>query len=200
MQITVFQLGQLAANCYVVADETAKTCAVVDPGGQGRQLAQWIAKEGLTLRYVLLTHGHFDHVGGVKELMAECPEARVYIHPGDTRLPADMCRGLEWTDLYEEGDTLTMDGLSFRVFHTPGHTPGSVCLRVEDILLTGDTLFAGSCGRTDFPGGSWEQMMESLARVAEFPGNPAVLSGHGEGSTLEEERRSNPYMREAMKR
>ena len=200
MQITVFQLGQLGANCYIVADEEAKSCAVVDPGGQGSQLAVWLRKEGLTPRYVFLTHGHFDHVGGVKELAEAFPGLPVYIHPADTKLPADMCRGLWWSDLYEEGDEIAMDAISFRVYHTPGHTPGSVCLQAGDVLLTGDTLFAGSCGRTDFPGGSWEQLMTSFARLYALPGDFAVLSGHGGKSTLDAERRHNPYMKEAVKR
>ena len=200
MQITVFQLGQLGANCYIVADEQAKTCAVVDPGGQGRQVAQWLRQEGLTPWLVLLTHGHFDHVGGVQELVGEFPGLPVYLHPNDTKLTPDLSRGLFWTDFYEDGDELAMDGLTFRVLHTPGHTPGSVCLQVDDVLLTGDTLFAGSCGRTDFPGGSWQQLMDSFARLSKLPGNFGVLSGHGESSDLDTERASNPYMKEAMKR
>ena len=200
MQITVFQLGQLGANCYIVTDEKAKSCAVVDPGGQGRQLAQWLRDKGLTPRLVLLTHGHFDHVGGVQELVGEFPGLPVYLHPNDTKLTPDLSRGLFWTDFYEDGDELAMDGLTFRVLHTPGHTPGSVCLQVDDVLLTGDTLFAGSCGRTDFPGGSWQQRMDSFARLSKLPGNFGVLSGHGESSDLDTERASNPYMKEAMKR
>ena len=200
MQITMFQLGQLGANCYIVADEQAKSCAVVDPGGQGKELAQWLRQQGLTPKYVLLTHGHFDHVGGVKQLVEACPGLPVYLHPDDTKLTPDLCQGLWWSDFYEEGDELQMDGVTFRVYHTPGHTPGSVCLQAEDVLLTGDTLFAGSCGRTDFPGGSWEQMMESFCRLANLPGDYSVLSGHGEGTTLEEERCHNPYMKEAVKR
>ena len=93
-----------------------------------------------------------------------------------------------------------MDGVTFQVLHTPGHTPGSVCLLADKVLLTGDTLFAGSCGRTDFPGGSWSQMMDSLGRLANLPGNYTVLSGHGEDSDLDTERAANPYMKEAMKR
>ena len=200
MQITMFQLGQLGANCYIVADEQAKSCAVVDPGGQGAELAQWLRQQGLTPRFVLLTHGHFDHVGGVKQLVEAFPGLPVYLHPNDTKLTPDLCQGLWWSDFYEEGDELQMDSITFRVLHTPGHTPGSVCLQAGDVLLTGDTLFAGSCGRTDFPGGSWDQLMESFARLAKLPGDYSVLSGHSGGTKLETERRSNPYMKEAMKR
>jgi len=200
MQITIFQLGMLGANCYIVADEQAKSCAVVDPGGQGGALAGWLQAQKLTPKYVLLTHGHFDHVGGVKELVEAYPGLPVYLHPEDTKLTPELSKGLFWTDFYEEGDQITMDGITFRVLHTPGHTPGSVCLQAENVLLTGDTLFAGSCGRTDFPGGSWDQLMDSFARLAKLPGDYSVLSGHGEGSTLEAERSHNPYMKEAMKR
>jgi len=200
MQITIFQLGMLGANCYIVADEQAKSCAVVDPGGQGGALAGWLQAQKLTPKYVLLTHGHFDHVGGVKELVEAYPGLPVYLHPEDTKLTPELSKGLFWTDFYEEGDQITMDGITFRVLHTPGHTPGSVCLQAENVLLTGDTLFAGSCGRTDFPGGSWDQLIDSFARLAKLPGDYSVLSGHGEGSTLEAERSHNPYMKEAMKR
>ena len=200
MQITMFQLGQLGANCYIVADEQAKTCAVVDPGGQGAELARWLQQQGLTPKYVLLTHGHFDHVGGVKQLVEAYPGLPVYLHPNDTTLTPDLCQGLWWSDFYEDGDALQMDGITFRVMHTPGHTPGSVCLQAGDVLLTGDTLFAGSCGRTDFPGGSWDQLMESFSRLAKLPGDYSVLSGHGGGTKLEQERRTNPYMKEAMQR
>ena len=139
MQITVFQLGPLGANCYLVIDETAKTCAVVDPGGQGNELADWLSREGLTPKLVLLTHGHYDHVGGVKELAGRYPGLPVYLHPGDTALSPELSRGLFWTDLYEEGDTLTMDSITFRVLHTPGHTPGSVCLQAGDLIRVTDS-------------------------------------------------------------
>ena len=200
MQIGLVQIPRYGTNCYILMDETKKVCAVVDPGGQGRQLAQWLRDKGLTPRLVLLTHGHFDHVGGVQELVGEFPGLPVYLHPNDTKLTPDLSRGLFWTDFYEDGDELAMDGLTFRVLHTPGHTPGSVCLQVDDVLLTGDTLFAGSCGRTDFPGGSWQQLMDSFTRLSKLPGNFGVLSGHGESSDLDTERASNPYMKEAMKR
>ena len=136
-------------------------------------------------------------MGGVKGLLNQFPGLPVYVHPGDTKLTPQLSRGLFWTDFYEDGDELAMDGISFRVLHTPGHTPGSVCLQAGDVLLTGDTLFAGSCGRTDFPGGSWEQMMASLARLAALPGNFKVFPGHGEATDLDAERIYNPCMKEA---
>lgn len=110
-----------------------------------------------------------------------------------------MTRGLSWTNTYGEGDTLSLDSISFRVLHTPGHTPGSVCLIAGNLLFSGDTLFAGSCGRTDFPGGSWKDMLASLKRLAQLEGDYTVLPGHGEASTLETERATNPYMKEALR-
>lgn len=198
MEITVLQLGQLGANCYIVADEKAKSCAVVDPGGEGAELSAWLRARGLTPKAVFLTHGHYDHVGGAEALSAAFDGLPVYLHAGDTKLTPELCRGLYYNTFYGEGDTVTVDGLSFRVLHTPGHTPGSVCLQVEDVLLCGDTLFAGSCGRTDFPGGSWTQMLTSLGRLAALPGDLQVLPGHGEASSLSAERAQNPYMKEAM--
>lgn len=198
MRITVFELGSMGANCYIVIDEAVKSCAVVDPGGSGQALADWFDKEGLTPRYLFLTHGHFDHVGGVRALMEAYPDLPVYVHAADTDLGDHLGRGLAWTAHYSEGQVLSMDGLTFRILHTPGHTPGSVCIQVDDVLLTGDTLFAGSCGRTDFPQGSWSQMMSSLRRLAAMEGSLRVLPGHGESSTIDAERRHNPYMKEAL--
>ena len=127
--------------------------------------------------------------------MGRYPGLPVYLHPGDTSLTPELCRGLFWTDFYEEGDTLTMDSVSFRVLHTPGHTPGSVCLQTGDVLLTGDTLFAGSCGRTDLPGGDWSTIRTSLRRLAEIEANLWVLPGHGPSTQLREEKQYNPYLR-----
>ena len=200
MHITVFQLGALGTNCYIVTDEETKSCAIVDPGASGEALINWLDGDGLWPQYVLLTHGHYDHVGGVAALRDRYEGIPVYVHEADTHLSRELSMGLQWTHHYGEGDTLTMDGITFRVLHTPGHTPGSVCLQAEDVLLTGDTLFAGSCGRTDFPGGSWSQMMDSLIRLSKLDGDFRILPGHMEDSTLERERKHNPYMKEATKR
>lgn len=200
MHITSFELGSMGANCYVVIDDEAKSCAVIDPGGQGHDLARWLEGEGLTPKAVFLTHGHFDHVGGVKALLEHYADLPVYVHAADTDLGPHLGKGLVFNRHYDEGDVMEIDGLTFRILNTPGHTPGSVCIRLEDSLhlFTGDTLFAGSCGRTDFPKGSWTQMQQSLARLAAMEENLHVLSGHGPASTLDRERNSNPYMKEAL--
>lgn len=199
MKITQYPLGPLEANCYVIAGEQGH-CAVVDPGGQGRELAARIRRAGLKPQYVLLTHGHYDHVGGVQELTEEFPGLPVYLHQKDTELTPSLCLGLMWTAFYDEGDTLPLDELTIRVLHTPGHTPGSVCLLIGGSLFTGDTLFEGSCGRVDFPGGSWQQMLQSLGRLGRLEGNYPVFPGHGAPTDLAAERAENGYMKEAKKK
>lgn len=199
MKLYSFPLGPLETNCYVVADEATGRCAIVDPGDDGAAVAQWLAQQQLTPAYLFLTHGHYDHVGGIADLRAEYPDLPVYVHEADIALPPQMTRGLSWTHTYDEGDTISMDSITFHVLSTPGHTPGSVCLVAGNLLLSGDTLFAGSCGRTDFPGGSWQQMLASLKKLAQLEGDYTVLPGHGGATTLQTERDTNPYMKEALR-
>ena len=203
MKIKAFQVGELMTNCYLVWDENTKNAAIVDPGDDGAWLYDNLQKEGLTLRHILLTHGHFDHTSGVAELREKCP-VKPEIHMSRKDLGLRPVFGepavLEpyWITDWREGDTVVLDSITFRVLETPGHTPGSVCLLAEDVLFSGDTLFQGSCGRTDFPGGSWEQMAASLRRLYELPGDYTVLSGHTGSTTLQRERQTNIYMRSAL--
>ena len=194
MQIYTLCLGQLETNCYLVADGDG-IAAVIDPGDAPDTILEAARTHGLQIQAILLTHGHFDHVGGVRGL-AEALRCPVWIHENELTLPTHLTAGtLYYTDNYTDGDTVTVGKLTFTVLHTPGHTPGSVCLRCENTLFSGDTLFAGACGRTDLPGGSRAQMVESLARLAAIPENLTVLPGHGEATTLSRERESNPCLR-----
>ena len=188
-------LGAYQTNCYLVWEENSPTCVVIDPGYEPDTILDEAKKLGKEITAVLLTHSHFDHVGGVRELAAEtgCP---VYLHEAELSMPPQMTAGpLFYTNTYGEGDFVEAAGLSFKVLHTPGHTPGSVCLLCENAMFSGDTLFWGSCGRTDLPGGSWATIRKSLLRLADLSGDYDVYPGHGDATTLSFERKMNPYMR-----
>ena len=209
MEISVLQLGQIGTNCYIFHNKDSAACGIIDPGDQGDQLAVWLKKQGLEPEAVLLTHGHFDHILGIPGLRKQWPGLPVYCHPADLgegetagifgqRVPTVRSFGNITT--YKEGDVVSVAGTDVEVLETPGHTPGSVTLRAGDVLFTGDTLFAGSMGRTDLPGGDEAVIMRSLRRLGELEGDYQVLPGHEERSTLERERQGNYCLRAAMGR
>ena len=198
MKLTSLTVGSIETNCYIIYDEKSKSAVVIDPSDEASLVQARLDALGLELRAILLTHAHFDHGGDLGRLLAK-RSVPVYCHPADRALPSWLTHGLKWSEELSEGQSLDFDGLRFTVLHTPGHTPGSVCFRCGDWLFAGDTLFAGSCGRTDLPGGSWKEMAASLRRLAALEGNAAVYPGHGEPTTLEEERRDNPYLEMALK-
>ena len=194
LKVHTLTLGLYQTNTYIIHEEASKSCCVIDPGYEAAAILRKIDDLGLTLDAILLTHGHFDHVGAVKDLAADT-DCRVFLCAEDTQLPPMFTAGpLYYTDSYTEGSILNIAGLFIRVLHTPGHTPGSVCLLVDDVIFSGDTLFAGGCGRTDI-GGSWADIQKSLRRLGEIEGYFQVLPGHGESTTLAYEKRYNPYMR-----
>ncbi len=201
MNVKILQAGPLGVNCYILEDEEARQAAVIDPGGDAPEIIR--AVEGAELRYILLTHGHYDHVGGAAALKKAFPQAALYIHERDFRGvdPNLFPLGAQAGDVnfYDEGDEIAFGGVTLRVLHTPGHSEGGVTLRCGDLLFCGDTLFAGSCGRTDFPGGDSDKLMASLRRLGELEGNLRVCPGHMGLSTLDEERRSNPFLRQALR-
>ena len=194
LNIETYPLGAYQTNCYMVYEDESPDCIVIDPGYEPDTVL--LALKGIkkNLAAIFLTHGHFDHVGAVKILAADT-DCRVYIHENELSLPATFTAGpLYYTHTYGEGDLIEIAGMSVRVLHTPGHTPGSVCLTVEDNMFSGDTLFRDSCGRTDLPGGNGAEIFKSLRRLAGLPHDYRVLPGHGMESTLNEEREKNPYM------
>ena len=192
MNLKTLALGAYQTNCYLLSN--GSEALVIDPGYEPDTILDSL--EGLTLKAILLTHGHFDHVGAVKELVAETG-CEVYIHAAESTMPPMMTAGpLYYTRTYAEGDTIApIEGAELKVLHTPGHTPGSVCLLWGQELFAGDTLFAGSCGRVDLPGGDPAQMMQSLNRLASLQADYRVHPGHGPSTTLSQEKRYNPYMR-----
>ena len=202
MKLTILQLGVLGANCYVL--ENGSEAVAIDIGGTPERLLKLLGERGLTLKAILITHGHYDHVDGVEAVRAKTG-ATVYIHEADAEMLTSGMKNLAFhftekpfrpVSAYttvQEGQTIQAAGLDISVMHTPGHTPGGVCYRVGDALFTGDTLFCGGIGRIDL-GGNRKDMLASLQRLAALPGDADVYPGHGESTTLEDERRNNPYM------
>ena len=194
LKIHTLPLGLYQTNTYIIHEENSKSCCVIDPGYQANTILEKLSELGLKPEAILLTHGHFDHVGAVKDLAADT-NCRVFLCADDALLPPMFTAGpLYYTDTYGEGSVLNVAGLYIHVLHTPGHTPGSVCLMVDHAIFSGDTLFAGSCGRTDI-GGDWVTIQRSLKRLAAIEADFAVYPGHGESTTLAREKHYNPYMR-----
>ena len=177
MLIKCLPVGHLMTNCYVVTDEATLECAVIDPGDESNTILYYLEDNHLTCRAILLTHGHYDHTGAVDAVHEETG-ASVYMHALDAgkavAFDSYAYQPPEGTIFYKEGDEVKVGSLTFRVMETPGHTPGGVTLICGDALFTGDTLFNGSCGRTDFPGGDMEAELQSLAKIAALPGDYEV--------------------------
>lgn len=200
MLIKSFTLGHVQTNCYIVSDENTLECAVIDPGAEANTIMHYLEDNKLKCRFVLLTHGHFDHTGAVDDI-AKQTGASVCMSQKDVRKHITEM-GLKFappkgTVFFKEGDKFTVGSLVFEVVETPGHSEGSVTFRCEDALFTGDTLFKDSCGRTDFPGCSGADMMKSLKKLYELAGNYEVYPGHMEGTSLDRERKYNYFMQQA---
>jgi glyoxylase-like metal-dependent hydrolase (beta-lactamase superfamily II) len=194
MRIIQMALGSYQTNTYILSQEGSDRCLIIDPGYEPESIMRYVNQNNLNVEAILLTHGHFDHVGGVRQIAADT-DCEVYINRNETAMPPMFTAGpLYFTHSYDEGQRLTLADLEFTVLATPGHTPGSVCLDFGEDLFTGDTLFAGSCGRTDLPGGNSAQMRSSLDRLAALKKDCRVYPGHGGATTLDTERMTNPYM------
>ncbi len=201
MLIKSFCLGHVQTNCYIVSDESTMECAVIDPGGDSNIVMNYIEENKLKCTHILITHGHFDHTGAVEEIKNQTG-ADVYMHKKDVRRNlAEL--GFRYNPpkgtLYcKEGDEIKVGSLVFKVLETPGHSEGGVCFICGEALFSGDTLFRESCGRTDLPGCNGADMMKSLKKLYELPGDYEVYPGHMEQTTLDRERRFNYFMQSAM--
>ena len=192
----------IGTNCCLIGE--GGVCALVDPGGSPELVLELAERSGLELKMILLTHAHYDHVGAIPALLERFPDLPVYAHelelcPAGSPNPRYFLPHLGKNQRTSgEGDTLDLGGLAVRVLHTPGHSRGSVTLLAGDIMLSGDTLFAGSCGRVDLPGGDEQQMWASLARLGRLEEDWTVWPGHGEATSLDYEKQSNPYVKRAL--
>lgn len=207
-------VGPIQCNCYILSESVSGKAYVIDPGAESKELLSFLQKKKIKLQAVLITHAHIDHVGGIEMLNREIP-APVYYHTGDRFLYENVAMqaqlfGVSPRDLQAEqprvGDSTLQDRQRFaldegeiHVIHTPGHTPGSSCFHAigeSTAVFTGDTLFQGSIGRTDLWGGSFEQIMESIkTKLLSLDDRVPVFPGHGESTTIGEERRQNPFLR-----
>jgi glyoxylase-like metal-dependent hydrolase (beta-lactamase superfamily II) len=205
MIVEVIEVGPLQVNCIILGCEATHKAVVIDPGADIELIEATLGKHGLSVELILNTHGHFDHIGANRALKASTG-APLMIHKDDVKL-LQMARlqaatyGLKAEDSpppdkeLQEGQTLTFGAESLQVLHTPGHSPGCVCFYREGLLVSGDTLFAGSVGRTDLPGGNHEQLLQSLRdKVVGLPPETKVICGHGPVTTIARELRHNPFL------
>ncbi|NLO90255.1 MAG: MBL fold metallo-hydrolase [Clostridia bacterium] len=208
MKIKTIIVGKLHTNCYIFFDPETREGAVIDPGSQGDKILDYIDQSKIKVKYIINTHGHYDHIGAdlfLKEKLG----AEILIHGKDAAMLKDPMLNLSFYDdvseiggivpdrLLKEGDTISVGNISFKVLHTPGHTPGSICLLSQREIFTGDTLFECSVGRTDLPGGSFKQLKDSLKnKILNLPDHLIVYPGHGPSTTMEHEKKLNPYLKQ----
>ena len=201
MLIKTLPVGQLETNCYIVTNEKSLDCVVIDPGDESNTILDYLESNNLKCKAIMLTHGHYDHTGALEAVRQETG-ATVYMNRRDdvrSGVPEHFGYRLpEGGKYYDGGDVVEEAGLRFHIIATPGHTAGGVTIRCENALFTGDTLFRGSCGRTDFAGGDMNALMASLKKLCSLPGDYEVYPGHMDPSSLERERMFNYYCRMAM--
>lgn len=206
MKITNFLSGPLSVNCYVVSDEATKKSFIVDPGGHNEDMINHIKENNLDIEYIILTHGHGDHIGGVPSCRKEYPKAKLVacVHEkpmlDNSRLNMSSLTGGEPlsldVDLYvSDDDTMKVGDMNLEFLHTPGHTPGGMCIVVENVVFSGDTLFQQSIGRTDLNNGSFAAIKESIEnKLYTLPDDTIVLPGHMGQTTIGYEKRNNPFV------
>jgi hydroxyacylglutathione hydrolase len=205
MILEILTVGALETNCYILGDEKTKQAVVIDPGGDFEIIEDHLKKLKLKAQYIILTHGHVDHIGALGELK-EATQAKILIHSKDSAMLYDPNQNLsifsgdriipiKADKLLEEGDIIQCGGIKLEVLHTPGHTPGGISLLTDKMIFTGDSLFCGSIGRTDFPGSSFQNLIQSIKdKLLSKDDDFAIYPGHGPSSTIGEERKNNPLL------
>ncbi len=205
MKIIRMEVGQLGANCYIVYCEKTLKGAVIDPGGNGKEIIEQLTGKNIELMYIFNTHGHADHIAANDDIKL-ATGAPVLIHGDDAHMLITaqgnlssyigsqlICQAAD--RLLNDGDKFTVGEIEFQVIHTPGHTPGGICLKADHVLFSGDTLFEQSVGRSDFPGGSHSQLVNSIKnKLLVLADNTTVFPGHGGSTTIGDERRANPFI------
>jgi hydroxyacylglutathione hydrolase len=204
--IKKLEVGPIMANCFILGCDATKEAAVIDPGDDADRILMTLATENLSVKYLVNTHGHFDHVGANKR-MKEVTGAPLAIHPEDVPMLSQLSRsaasfGLAADNspepdlLLNDGDTVAFGDITLTVIHTPGHSRGGICLYTKGHLFAGDTLFAGSIGRTDLPGGDYDTLIASIKeKLLALPDDTIVYTGHGPETTIANEKRMNPFLR-----
>lgn len=204
MKIRKFEVGPLLVNCYMVYDEKTKDAFLVDPGDEPDLIIDFIKEENLNVKYIICTHGHFDHIGAVGEIKEETG-AMIILHIEDLEIyrnspyiamqffGIEVASQPEADKLIEKDEKISIFGRDITLLHTPGHSPGSISIHIDNILFTGDTLFAGSVGRTDLMGGNMEKLINSLKKIANLPRETIILPGHGPKTKIENEIKTNPF-------
>lgn len=198
-------VGDLEENCYLIADDKTRNCIIIDPGAEDERIKKIIAENKLSPRFIINTHGHADHIGADDKFGLP-----VYIHRLDAQCLTDPGKNLSYftgepfalsvsqVKVLEHGDKIELDSLSLKVIHTPGHTPGGISLKLDKVVFTGDTLFFGGIGRTDFPGSSEQQLLVSIRdRLLSLNDETVIHPGHGPSSTIGNEKRRNPFLANA---
>jgi len=206
MKVHIMEVGAYQANCYLVFDEETKEALIIDPGAQGREIMAQVQKLGLNVKYIVNTHGHSDHIGA-NQYVKEATGAPLLIHEADAPMLTSPAKNLSIyfgedinkppaDRLLKDGDVVEAGSLKFKVLHTPGHTRGGICLVGQEVCFSGDTLFAMSVGRSDFPGGSHETLINSIkTKLMTLDDETVVFPGHGPYTTIGQEKAGNPFLR-----